>query len=188
MFINTIYFSGEKKVCLSNCIDQLMSVSSTQASYPSKYGFTKTNEFCYVLKKIISSCKNDRRVSLEEHFPGICLSILSVDNSLLTCPLDFEKTNITSTIIRFVVNYAKENIAKVNIFLKEPFVKRYNREEKITTNTFIGTIGGLLGLFTGFSFISVAEIVYLLGSTTIGILHRAMEKKNLKQLSVDSKY
>ena len=139
-----------------------MTVTQTQATYPSNYGFTKTAEFCYILKKIINSCQGDRRVSLEEHFPNICSSILTIDESIITCPLNFEKTNITNTIRRFVVDYAKENIAKVNIFLKEPFVKRYKREEKITYNTFIGTIGGLLGLFLGFSFISLAEIVYLI--------------------------
>ena len=139
-----------------------MSVSLTQASYPSDYGFTKTKEFCYILKKIMNSCKGDRKVTLEEHFPGICPSILSMENSDLTCPLNFENINITNNIIEFVVAYTKENIAKVNIFLKEPYVKKYNREEKITRNTFIGTTGGLLGLFLGFSFISIAEIVYLL--------------------------
>ena len=41
-------------------------------------------------------------------------------------------------------------------------MKRYKREEKITYNTAIGTTGGLLGLFLGFSFISLAEIVYLI--------------------------
>ena len=139
-----------------------MSVSQTQATYPTNYGFIKTAEFCYILKKIIDSCQGDRRVSLEEHFPNICLSILTIDESTITCPLNFEKTNITNKVRRFVVDYAKENIAKVNIFLKEPFVNRYKREEKITWNTFIGTTGGLLGLFLEFSFISIAEIVYLL--------------------------
>ena len=109
-----------------------MTVSQTQATYPSDYGFIKTAEFCYILKKIINSCKGDRRISLEEHFPNICSSILSIDESSITCPLDFEITNITNTVRGFVVDYAKENIAKVNIFLKEPFVNRYKREEKIT--------------------------------------------------------
>ena len=154
-----------------------MTVSQTQATYPSDYGFTKTAEFCYILKKIINSCKGDRRVSLEEHFPNICSSILTIDESSITCPLDFEITNITNTVRGFVVDYAKENIAKVNIFLKEPFVNRYKREEKITWNTFIGTTGGLLGLFLGFSFISIAEILYisLRGSSegAVGIVRKS---------------
>lgn len=57
--------------------------------------------------------------------------------------------------------YSRENIAKVDIFLKDPYVKRFIREEKISEFTFVGTVGGLLGLFLGFSFVSAVEIVYL---------------------------
>ncbi len=58
--------------------------------------------------------------------------------------------------------YARNNIAKVTVFLRDPYVKKYAREEKITQITFVGTVGGLLGLFLGFSFISAVEIFYLL--------------------------
>lgn len=60
-----------------------------------------------------------------------------------------------------IVIYSRGNIAKVDIFLKDPYVKRFIREEKISEITFVGTVGGLLGLFLGFSFISAVEIVYL---------------------------
>ena len=35
------------------------------------------------------------------------------------------------------------------------------RREKITVISFIGNVGGLLGLFLGFSFISIIEIFYM---------------------------
>jgi len=35
------------------------------------------------------------------------------------------------------------------------------RDEKITEISFVGTVGGLLGLFMGFSFVSCVEIFYL---------------------------
>lgn len=60
-----------------------------------------------------------------------------------------------------MVEYSRANIAKVNIFLKDPYVKRFIREEKISEFTFVGTVGGLLGLFLGFSFVSAVEIVYM---------------------------
>ena len=62
---------------------------------------------------------------------------------------------------KLVVKYTKENIAKVNIFLKDPFVQKVVREEKISFITFVGSVGGLLGLFLGFSFMSSIEIVYM---------------------------
>lgn len=60
-----------------------------------------------------------------------------------------------------VSTYARENIAKVNIFLRDPYVQRTIREVKISEITFVGTVGGLLGLFLGFSFISGMEVFYM---------------------------
>ena len=142
-----------------------MTVSVTQAAYPSTMAFDKTKEFCYVLKKIKKSCKNDRRPSLDNAYPGMCNDFDYIIDDNVTCPFDFASRKIKSEQISklksWTVNYAKNNIAKVNIFLKDPFVQKYQREEKITEITFVGTIGGILGLFLGFSFISVIEILYM---------------------------
>ena len=61
-----------------------------------------------------------------------------------------------------LTQYARENIAKVHIYLKDPFVKEIIREEKITVIQFVGSVGGLLGLFMGLSFVSLVEILYML--------------------------
>jgi hypothetical protein len=50
---------------------------------------------------------------------------------------------------------------KVSIYIKDPYVSKYITEEKITEIAFVGTIGGVLGLFLGFSFISAVEIFYI---------------------------
>jgi hypothetical protein len=80
-----------------------------------------------------------------------------------TVPFSFQDNhNHGIELVAEIVNYARDNIAKVTIFLKDPYVERYIREEKITEITFVGTIGGLMGLFFGFSFISVVEIGFLI--------------------------
>ena len=67
-----------------------------------------------------------------------------------------------NNVSKLITQYARENIAKVQIFLKDPFVKEIVREEKITVSQFVGSIGGLLSLFIGCSLISFVEIIYLL--------------------------
>lgn len=57
--------------------------------------------------------------------------------------------------------YAKENMILLNIYIRDPYVKKYKTEEKVTIVRFVGTIGGLLGLFLGFSFVSIVEILYI---------------------------
>jgi hypothetical protein len=49
----------------------------------------------------------------------------------------------------------------VTIYIKDPYVSKYVTEEKITEIAFVGTVGGVLGLFMGFSFISAVEIIYV---------------------------
>ena len=56
--------------------------------------------------------------------------------------------------------YAKSNLAVINIFIKEPYSKRFRKAEKMSRISYIASSGGLLGLCMGFSFVSLAEIAY----------------------------
>ena len=60
-----------------------------------------------------------------------------------------------------IFDYARKNLAKIEIFIKDPYVSMFVTEEKITEMAFVGSIGGVLGLFLGFSFISSVEVVFL---------------------------
>ena len=62
---------------------------------------------------------------------------------------------------RSVTEYAKQNVALVTVFIRDPYAAHYVGDEKITEIAFVGTVGGLLGLFLGFSFVSVVEFGYL---------------------------
>lgn len=59
-----------------------------------------------------------------------------------------------------IYNYARENLAIINIFIKEPYTKRFRKTEKMSRISYIASSGGLLGLCMGFSFVSLAEIAY----------------------------
>ena len=59
-----------------------------------------------------------------------------------------------------IYNYARENLAIINIFVKEPYTKRFRKTEKMSRISYIASSGGLLGLCMGFSFVSLAEIAY----------------------------
>ncbi|KAL0833077.1 hypothetical protein ABMA28_001187 [Loxostege sticticalis] len=52
--------------------------------------------------------------------------------------------------------------AKVEIFFKEPMFMAVHRSELFGVTDFLGICGGLLGLFLGFSFLSIVEIFYFL--------------------------
>ena len=48
-----------------------------------------------------------------------------------------------------IFDYARKNLAKIEIFIKDPYVSMFVTEEKITRISFAGTVGGILGLFMG---------------------------------------
>lgn len=59
-----------------------------------------------------------------------------------------------------ILSYARENLVMFNIFIKDPYAKRFQKDEKITKTSYIANSGGLLGLCMGFSLISAAEILF----------------------------
>ena len=59
-----------------------------------------------------------------------------------------------------IFQYAKKNLAVVNVYIKDPVVTRIKRDQKIPIIAFVANTGGLLGLCMGFSLVSVFEILY----------------------------
>ncbi|XP_073941207.1 pickpocket protein 28-like [Choristoneura fumiferana] len=55
---------------------------------------------------------------------------------------------------------AKYNISKVEMYFKEPQFVSMRRSELFGLTDFLANCGGLLGLFLGFSFLSLIEIFY----------------------------
>ena len=62
--IKEVHIFGEKenKTCLAACDTQLYRVLMTNANYPTNATFEYTKEFCYVVKKLLNSFENRRRV------------------------------------------------------------------------------------------------------------------------------
>jgi hypothetical protein len=81
--------------------------------------------------------------------------------------------NMSTALEGEIFNYARKNIIKLNIYIKDPYVSKFMTEEKITEIAFVGMVGGILGLFLGSSFISFVEIPYIL---VIRLLVRVFRK------------
>ena len=46
--------------------------------------------------------------------------------------------DLSKALQREIYRYAKNNLAKVNIYIKDPYVAKYVTEEKITEIAFVG--------------------------------------------------
>ena len=82
-----------------------------------------------------------------------------------------------------LVVYAKENTALVTSFLSTPYTQIIGVDEDTSVIDAISSVGGLLGLFMGFTMATLAEIIYyscsLLITSILGITNR-VKKKNIK--------
>lgn len=166
------------KECMAACEDQKHSFLVTQAAFPNLHSFGQRPEYCVVVNKLAASCGDKRRPSLDEAQPGLCSSLEDVLGDFPDCrsmqivhnPAQDKLVNATVeklvALQAKVSRYARENMALVNIYIREPYAAGYVTEEKITEIAFVGNVGGLLGLFLGFSFVSIVEIVYLCACAT----------------------
>ena len=53
-----------------------------------------------------------------------------------------------------------EDKAKITVILKGPTFKKYRRSLRVTFTDRLGSIGGTLGLFSGFSLMAIIELIH----------------------------
>jgi len=56
--------------------------------------------------------------------------------------------------------YARANVAKINIFFNDPAIKKVVRDIKLSRIMFTANVGGILGLAMGASVITLFEVLY----------------------------
>ena len=66
-----------------------------------------------------------------------------------------------------LVAYAKENTALVTSFLSTPYTQIIGVDEDTSVIDAISSVGGLMGLFMGFTMVTLAEIIYYSSSLLI---------------------
>ena len=108
-----------------------------------------------------------KRLPLSVDYPDLCPTLEMIPNITSYCTRGnrFRSDRISNkTMLKNVEyqihKYARENLAIINIFIKESYTKRFRKTEKMSRISYIASSGGLLGLCMGFSFVSLAEILY----------------------------
>ena len=74
------------------------------------------------------------------------------------------KTSIENRLLDAVYIYARENLAKVHIYIQAPVVTKIVRDQRIPIIWFVANCGGILGLCMGFSIVTVFEVLHSLAT------------------------
>ena len=95
------------------------------------------------------------------------------------CQAEFPKSEDlkeNKEIVDFIYDYAKDNIAVVKLFIKDPYYTSFKRDRSMTFLSFLGNAGGLVGLCMGFSLISAIEWIYHLFNFIVNLCVIAIAK------------
>ena len=174
--------NGNMMKCRSSCEDQSNSMYVTTSAYPNEKTFRYTTSFCMMIPRLLSKCTGFKRRPLERSFSDFCSKLAPLrdlnkndycmdnrwkpNNVLLNC------TESSCEIEDAVVDYAKRNLVMFHVLIKDPYSQRYRRDEKMAITSFLSNLGGLLGLWLGFSWISGVEIVFHITRSIFSSLSR----------------
>ena len=112
--------------------------------------FTRRPEFCLLYEKLQKTCKSWKREALTMKYPDLCSTIVKVKASIVICPVRFANTSVLLDPILFRLNgsllklrdelylYARDNLAVVNIYIKDATVTKIRRDQKVT-NSFVAS-------------------------------------------------
>ena len=156
--------------CYPSCSVQENSNQISFVPYPQKLTFFYQDYFCYTASHIlqISCTYSSRRYFIDLKYPQLCTvledfaNVFGKNSTCSTWPdtyfAQYEEKNETLTDEMF--EYARDNLALIHVLIQSPYVAKIRRDEAMTLISYVANTGGLLGLFLGFSFISLIEVLY----------------------------
>jgi hypothetical protein len=161
---------NKKMTCLPSCEYQTITTSITSASYPLEINFHETKHFCYALLKLVRICQNKQGASIfEKSFNAneiTCNEILNAYQVNKLCTKNHQpirkSVHNNTRVKKILFKYAAENFAVLRVLIRDPYYTLIMQDEEFSYITFIGNVGGLLGLSMGMSFVSIFEIFYCL--------------------------
>ena len=123
---------------MAACEGQSYQVITSSSSFPVPTTFSRTPSFCYTVWKIGQTCRDQTRVTLELTYQNICEDVKIVQK-YRACEERYKPEKVKEwnnekmkEFEKTIVKYTKENIIRVNIFIKEPFALKYLIDQNVS--------------------------------------------------------
>ena len=86
----------------------------------------RSSDFCRIVEKLERSCDDQTRLTIEQVYPRICQLVgrASVCHKQIGGANNWSQAEL-SVFQDLILKYTRENILKINIYIKEPFAKKY---------------------------------------------------------------
>ena len=183
--------NGEKIECQVACERQENQIKTSEQNFPNEI-FSENANFLLVIRKLFWSCLDAKteygfkRPGMIKKYPKICpffdkyfynnitsKNILEIENTLeelvgVSVETFYEnleaKMNKTDMEMfkSSILEYSKEHLVLMSVSMGKPYMSVFQTDVVMSLPTFVGNVGGSLGLCMGFSLVSIAEIIYYL--------------------------
>lgn len=181
--------TGEEIECQVACTRQENEFKVSLQNFPNEI-FADSEDFLLVIKKLFWSCLDKKtkygfkRPGMEKKYPKICpffdkylyteinssimAEIENISQELFDGQIEtlyklleekMNETDLESFKLR-ILDYCIENLVLMSVSMAKPYMTVYQTDIVMSWSTFVGNLGGSLGLCMGFSMVTIAEIVY----------------------------
>ncbi len=173
-FLKNMFFNRNNALFLF----QINEVAVTTSRLPNKETFLQWADFCVVVAKLVKTCQGWKRPELDDRYPRMCERLSAINSTgdvydrsgIKLCKAI--RSARDDTLIDSLHAYARQNLALVNIYIKQPVVTRILRDQRIPVIWFVANCGGILGLCMGFSIVTVFEVLHCLCKFLSGSISR----------------
>eukprot|EP00094_Tigriopus_californicus_P006437 TCALIF_06199-PA protein Name:"Protein of unknown function" AED:0.31 eAED:0.34 QI:0/0/0/0.33/1/1/3/0/625 len=177
-----------RKKCLASCQDQQNQIAVTTSKLPNRQTFVERPEFCILTEKLQRSCSTQwKKLELDLQYPKLCDLLDSLKQQVRSdpaivdetvCahitrhhdPFNVNKSSLAHLFLETSFRYARDNLALVHIYIKQPVVTKIVRDQRIPVIWFVANCGGILGLCMGFSIVTVFEVLHYLFTSLFQII------------------
>ena len=86
----------------------------------------RSSDFWRIVEKLERSCADQTRLTIEQVYPRICQLVrrATASHREILGATNWSRAEL-SELQDLILKYTRENILKVNIYIKEPFAKKY---------------------------------------------------------------
>ena len=160
---------GKLKECLPACRTQKNELIYSEAQFPPKRDFLPQKQACIFASHLfqVTCASEERKFFLEEHYPNLCKvlekhSVLfNNESSCKNWPDNMLSMGPPDSVLEMELSsYAQENLINAKYFIQSPFITVIKRDVQMSLTNFVSNTGGLLGLYFGFSIISLFELIF----------------------------
>ena len=164
--VQSVGVDGKRRKCLPECQRQVSTLQLTSQSFPTWHNFKQRKTPCLTLKKINEICQQDHKAAIfEKTYNDIleCHDVKKAHSSGICNKMGyFDVTQNQTKLLKGLFRYSRDNLAHLKIYIKDPFYTLTINEVQISIGSFIGNLGGLLGMLLGLSAFGAFELVVFL--------------------------